>query len=476
MQETIVLYAAPGMGHIIAMVELGKLILHHYSHRFSITILLTKGFLDTPAVSTYIQHVSQSNPSICFHQFPFLSLQNFQSLSIAATGGEFIRQNLPNARDSLRQISETSTVRAFVIDLFCTSALCLGEEFRIPTFYFFTSGAAALAAFLYLPKIHEQTDKSFKDLADTVFRFPGLPPLRATHMPEPILDRDDPAYWDFLENSINLPKANGIVTNTFDGLEPISMKAIADGLCVPDGPTPPVYYVGPLIASPDGRSGGEEEENLDYMSWLDEQPSRSVVFLCFGSRGSFSELQLKDIAKGLEKSGQRFLWVVKKPTMDEKSKQNRESYGDFDLGNVLPGGFAVRNRGRGMVVKSWVPQAEILKKESVGGFVTHCGWNSVLESVVAGVPMVAWPLYAEQHLNRNVLVEDIAVAVAVEQREGDGFVSGDELEKRVRELMESEKGRELRERSKKMKEMALGALGEFGSSTLALKRFIAAIE
>ncbi|KAH7525035.1 hypothetical protein FEM48_Zijuj06G0182300 [Ziziphus jujuba var. spinosa] len=281
------------MGHIIAMVELGKLILHHYSHRFSITILLTKGFLDTPAVSTYIQHVSQSNPSICFHQFPFLSLQNFQSLSIAATGGEFIRQNLPNARDSLRQISETSTVRAFVIDLFCTSALCLGEEFRIPTFYFFTSGAAALAAFLYLPKIHEQTDKSFKDLADTVFRFPGLPPLRATHMPEPILDRDDPAYWDFLENSINLPKANGIVTNTFDG---------------------------------------------------------------------------------------------------------------------------------------------------------------------------------------NVLVEDIAVAVAVEQREGDGFVSGDELEKRVRELMESEKGRELRERSKKMKEMALDALGEFGSSTLALKRFIAAIE
>jgi UDP:flavonoid glycosyltransferase YjiC (YdhE family) len=83
--------------------------------------------------------------------------------------------------------------------------------------------------------------------------------------------------------------------------------------------------------------------------------------------------------------------------------------------------------------------------------VTHCGWNSVLEAVVAGVPLVAWPLYAEQHLNRNVLVNDIKMAIELEQREDDGFVSGDELEKRVRELMESEQGRELGEKSRKMR-------------------------
>jgi len=100
----------------------------------------------------------------------------------------------------------------------------------------------------------------------------------------------------------------------------------------------------------------------------------------------------------------------------------------------------------------------------------------VLEAVVAGVPMVAWPLYAEQHLNRNVLVNDMKMAIDLEQREDDGFVSGDELERRVRELMESEQGRELRGKSWKMREMALAALGTAcGSSTRALAKLVDAL-
>ncbi|KAK8346980.1 hypothetical protein V6Z12_A07G254000 [Gossypium hirsutum] len=131
-----------------------------------------------------------------------------------------------------------------------------------------------------------------------------------------------------------------------------------------------------------------------------------------------------------------------------------------------------RTRDRGLVVKSFAPQVVVLNKDSIGGFVTHCGWNSVLEAVVAGVPMIAWPLYAEQHLNRNILVEDMKMAIRVEQMEGDGFVSGTELEKRVRELMESEKGEELREKSRKMKEKASAAMGPSGSSTKALTTLV----
>ena len=86
--------------------------------------------------------------------------------------------------------------------------------------------------------------------------------------------------------------------------------------------------------------------------------------------------------------------------------------------------------------------------------------------------MIAWPLYAEQHINRNALVEDMKMAIPVGQREEDGFVTATELETRVRELMESDKGRELRERSQKMKEMSMAAFGDSGSSKLALKRFI----
>jgi len=471
------------MGHMISMVELGKLILHRYANKFSITILIATGSVgDSPGVTSYIHRVSQSDPSISFHSLPSVSVDTAPTRSRAAVAFEFIRLSLANTPHALQQISKSFTIRALIIDLFCSSALPIAKDLNLPVYYFFTSGAYALAAFLYLPKIHEQTIKSFKDLTTTEFHFPGMSsPLKATHMPEPTLDRDDPAYWDMLYFCSHLPKSNGIIANTFEDLEPKALKAIIDGACVPDSPTPPVYSIGPLIAhseepaADDGNKGDRAPED-ECLSWLDSQPSRSVVFLCFGSRGTFSVAQVKEIAHGLERSGQRFLWVLKKPLRDEKAKQTQNYTADFDLEGVLPEGFLERTKDRGMVVKTWAPQVGVLRKESIGGFVTHCGWNSVLEAVVAGVPMVAWPLYAEQHLNRNVLVNDMKMAINLEQREDDGFVSGDELERRVRELMESEQGRELREKSWKMREIALAALGlASGSSSRALAKLVEAL-
>ncbi|KAF3449221.1 hypothetical protein FNV43_RR09949 [Rhamnella rubrinervis] len=444
MPETIVLFAGPGMGHIVSMVELGKLILHHYSHKFSsITILIIQGFIDTPAIYDYIQRITQSYPSISFHRIPIQSRNASQQipngLSILI---EFNRLNPPILRNALQEISKTSTIKALVIDMFCASALSVGIELCIPTYFFFTCGTLALAVFLYLPKFYEQTTPDNFD-NPLAYRFPGISLVRPSDM------------------------------------KGLCNEAVEDGLCVPDGPTPPVYYIGPLIGSGNEKGGGKaiamDEEEEDYFSWLDKQPSRSVVFLCFGSAGTFSEKQVKEIAIGLENSGKRFLWVLKKPVIDDKTKHSHELK-DFDLGSVLPEGFTERTRDVGMVVKSWVSQVEVLKKESVGVFVTHCGWNSILEAVVTGVPMIAWPLYAEQYLNRNALVFDMGMAVPVEHSEEDGFVSACELEKRVRELMNSEKGTELSERSRKMKEMSLAAFGETGSSKLALKWFIDAIE
>lgn len=343
---------------------------------------------------------------------------------------------------------------------------------EIPTYYFFTSGAAILAAFLYFPKLHERASEttSFKDLYDVVLEFPGImPPVKAHHMPEPMLDRADPAYWDMLYFCSHLAKSNGIIVNTFDGLEPIPVKALADGVC---GTIPPLYSIGPLIAEKKFSENGNE----DCLSWLDKQPSQSVVFLCFGSRGTFSRAQIREIANGIEKSGQRFLWVVKKPVNDDKTKQIVDQTIDFDWEDGLfPEGFLERTKERGMVVKSWAPQVAVLQKEAVGGFVTHCGWNSVLEAVVAGVPMVAWPLYAEQHMNRNVMVEDLKIAIAVEQREEDGFVNGDEVERRFIELMASERGREIREESLQMRELASAAWSESGTSAVALHKFVDSI-
>jgi len=113
----------------------------------------------------------------------------------------------------------------------------------------------------------------------------------------------------------NLPKSNGIIANTFDALEPKPIKAISEGFCVAGGETPPTYYIGPLIAGENGNS------QHDCLNWLDKQPNRSVIFLCFGSRGAMIPEQLKEIAIGLERSGQRFMWVVKNPPDDEKPKR-----------------------------------------------------------------------------------------------------------------------------------------------------------
>jgi UDP:flavonoid glycosyltransferase YjiC (YdhE family) len=122
-----------------------------------------------------------------------------------------------------------------------------------------------------------------------------------------------------------------------------------------------------------------------------------------------------------------------------------------------------------MVVRNWAPQGAILSHDSIGGFVTHCGWNSVLEAVYEGVPMVAWPLYAEQKLNKVILVEEMKVALDLNKSK-DGYVSATELGDRVKELMDSNKGKEIRQTIFKMKINATEANAGNGSSFVALTK------
>lgn len=286
-------------------------------------------------------------------------------------------------------------------------------------------------------------------------------------MPEPTLDRTKESYSSFMDASTHLPKSAGIIVNSFDSLEPRILEVVSDGLCVLDGPTSPIFCIGPLIAS-NNQSGGEVHQCL---KWLDKQPSKSVVFLCFGSLGLFSKDQLKEIAVGLERSGQRFLWVVRSPPTQDQSKYFSPQP-DPDLDSLLPDGFLDRTKERGLVVKQWAPQVAVLGHEAVAGFVTHCGWNSVLESVCAGVPMVAWPLYAEQRFNKIMLVEELKLALPMNEAEEGGLVSLAEVEKRVRELVESEEGKSVRERVMAKKEEAVLATSEGGSSRVALAKLV----
>ncbi|XP_043693678.1 UDP-glycosyltransferase 88F4-like [Telopea speciosissima] len=471
MEGTIVLYPLMTIGHLVSIVELGKLIHRQYHHRFSVTVIITEHQFVTPDVTAFLRRASETPPSITFHHLPSLSIKPSPNRSRAAVRCELIRFNNPNLLHALQTISETSTVRAFVMDFFCAPAFCVASDLGIPAYYYVPAGATFLNLMLYLPTIHNQTTKNFKDLTTTNLHFPGLPPIPAPHMPQPLLDRDDEGYPYFLEVSFSLPKSKGIIVNTFESLESRVIKAITDGLCLPEAPTPPVYSIGPLIANSINQSVEGEESVNQSLSWLDAQPSQSVVFLCFGSRGVFSKAQVKEIALGLEKSGKRFLWALRKPISEDNNKHFSMESGEPDLDVLLPEGFLDRTKDRGLVVKEWAPQMEVLNRKSVGGFVTHCGWNSVLEAVCAGVPIVAWPLYAEQHMNRAVLVGQLKLAMPMEASE-DGMVCAAEVEKRVRALMESEEGKVFRERIHKMKEEAMAAWSESGSSTISFTKLV----
>ncbi|KAI3419584.1 Glycosyltransferase [Psidium guajava] len=472
MEEAVVLYPSPAIGHLISMVELGKLLLSHRPS-LSIHVLITSQAYNAGSTTSYIASVSAACPSIAFHHLPATSLPsdfsttspNHETLAL-----ELLRLNSPNVRSALTSISENYVIHALVIDFFCGSALSVAHELSIPCYYFFTSPASVLTVFLYFPTLHKLYTKSYKDL-NAVLHVPGTPPLPSSDMAKPVQDRNDRAYELFLEISTNMPTSAGIIINTFEKLEPRAVQAIRDGKCVPDGPTPPLYCIGPLITSGEGKREGGTNGMSDCLTWLDSQPKGSIVFLCFGSLGVFSVVQLKEIATGLERSGQRFLWVVRNPPQGTDQKTATSAMPDPDLGSLLPEGFLERTGKRGLVVKTWAPQLEVLNHSSVGGFVTHCGWNSVLEAVCAGVPMVAWPLYAEQRQNKGLMVEEIKIALPVNESES-GLVSSEEVEKRVRELMESEEGEIMRERVKSLKMEAKAALSPGGSSSVELSNLV----
>ena len=286
-----------------------------------------------------------------------------------------------------------------------------------------------------------------------------MPPIHASDMPAVFFDRESNPYKNFIHTSSNMAKSSGIIANSFAGFEERAVATLRDGKCIPEGPTPPVYLIGPLIASGNNVDPSQNE----CLKWLNSQPSKSVVFLCFGSMGVFKKEQLKEIAFGLEKSGQRFLWVVREPTSDDVNGSPNSGGKDFSLEAVLPEGFLARTSDKGLVVKNWAPQPAILNHDSVGGFVSHCGWNSSLEAVVAGVPMVAWPLYAEQKMNRVFLVEEIKVALRLKMSTDD-YVTAEAVEETMTKLMAGEEGKVLREWVTELSSRAKAAVEVGGSS------------
>jgi hypothetical protein len=193
-----------------------------------------------------------------------------------------------------------------------------------------------------------------------------------------------------------------------------------------------------------------------------------VVFLCFGSGGSFSPAQVKEIATGLEQSEHKFLWSLRLSPPNNEVPVIELCTND----DVFPEGFLERIRGRGMIC-GWAPQVEVLAHKAIGGFVSHCGWNSILESLWYGVPIVTWPLYAEQQLNAFRMVKELGLAVEMrlDSRSDNGdLVTADEIARAVRCVMDGDS--EIRKKVKEMAEISRKSLMDGGSSFISIGQFI----
>ncbi|KAE8664266.1 putative UDP-glucosyl transferase 72E1 [Hibiscus syriacus] len=177
------------------------------------------------------------------------------------------------------------------------------------------------------------------------------------------------------------------------------------------------------------------------------------------------------LAWGLELRQQRFVWVAR-PPIENDAAGNFLTLGNGSNGtlNYLPEGFSARTQDRGLVIPMWAPQVEILSHPSIGGFLTHGGWNSALESIINGVPMIAWPLYSEQKMNANILTEDIGASIRVTTMKPDGVVGREEIRSMVRKILIDHEGRNIQTRIKELKNSATRALVEGGSSYNSLSQ------
>ncbi|XP_058100222.1 hydroquinone glucosyltransferase-like [Magnolia sinica] len=450
----IAILPSPGMGHFIPLAEFARrLVLHH---NFSVTFLS----ISTDSSSNPQQSVVDALPkNVNSIQLPPITLNDLPADSKIETHIiSSVARSLPGIRDVLKSLVSTSRLVALVVDLFGMDAFDVAREFGIPPYIFFPPSAMALSFCLHLPTLDEQYACEYRDIPEPL-KLPGCVPLHGKDFLDPIQDRKHEVYGHVLRKFKRYNEAKGILVNSFVELEPGPIKALKEK----EPGIPAVYPVGPLIQTV-AIGGGDGSECL---RWLDEQPRGSVLFVCFGSGGTLSLEQVNELALGLEMSEQRFLWVARSPS---EKKANATFFGvesNQDPLAFLPKGFLSRTKGVGHVIPSWAPQIQVLSHESTGGFLTHCGWNSTLESIVHGVPMIAWPLYAEQKMNAVMMVEDLKVALRPTDGES-GIVGRAEIARVVKGLMEGEEGKRLRRRMVELKYASTTALAEGGSSYKAM--------
>ncbi|KAG0576275.1 hypothetical protein KC19_5G068000 [Ceratodon purpureus] len=360
----------------------------------------------------------------------------------------------------------------------------VADKFGIPRYVICTSRAGFLAAFLHMPTLAGQGIVPVQPPeASELVDIPGLPPTRRGDL-SPAVQASSLFCKYFFAQYVHrccqpALEAAGYFINSFYELEPSCIDLLRSFPYEHENskgssPVRSFFPVGPLVHDEYlqllrlevAEGSSFVEPGAPYLRWLDRQPTDSVLYVNFGSIVSLSKRQIHELALGLEASKQRFLLVVRPSTVKDS---------DEDL-PLLPESFKAHTLETGFVQSQWVNQLDVLSHPAVGGFLTHCGWNSTLESICRGVPLLAWPFQADQMLNCRFLVDEAKTAVEVRKGEN-GFVSREEVARAARELMAEPEGDAVKENVRKLREKVKKAVCEAdGSVQKSVENFLAELK
>lgn len=412
----IALFPTAGMGHLMPFLRLASMLA---TRNCTITLITAQPTVSA-AESDQLSRFFASHENIKGLQFQLIPYN--PSTDIDPFFAQFI--SISNSVHLLHPLlSDISPpLSAIIADFTIASSVCkIATDLSIPTYILITTSARFFSLMACHSQLVENDPKNHGDEGIDKIELPaGLAPMPLSSIPPPFFNPNHYFSTIISSNSTSFSKVNGILVNTFDWFESKTIEVLNSGRVVQD--LAPILPVGPFESFKVGQAIN--------LPWLDDQPAKSVLFISFGSRTALSKDQLRELGTGLEIGGCRFLWILKGSEVDNQDKEEIE--------DILCESFLERTKNKGLVIKGWVNQDQILAHPAIGGFLSHCGWNSVMEAARLGVPILAWPQHGDQRVNAQV-VENAGLGLWARDCFGEKMlVKGKEIAEKIREIMRGE--------------------------------------